>query len=76
MFGRVFTEAGTLTGIDVPDGVADDDLLDSGSLRASTGIGLSWLSPLGPISIDFSRALLKEDEDNTEAFRVSFGTRF
>ncbi|MGI9501358.1 MAG: outer membrane protein assembly factor BamA, partial [Geminicoccaceae bacterium] len=76
MFGRVFFEGGTLTGIDVPNGVSDADLLDSGSLRASTGIGLSWLSPLGPISIDFSEALLKEDEDNTESFRVSFGTRF
>ncbi|MEZ5932417.1 MAG: outer membrane protein assembly factor BamA [Alphaproteobacteria bacterium] len=76
MFGRVFVEGGTLTGIDVPDGVSDDNLLDSGSLRASTGIGLSWLSPLGPISIDFSDALLKEDEDTTESFRVSFGTRF
>ena len=76
MFGRVFTEAGTLTGIDVPDGVSDENLLDSGTIRASAGIGLSWLSPLGPISIDFSEALLKEDEDKTESFRVSFGTRF
>jgi outer membrane protein insertion porin family len=76
MFGRVFVEGGTLTDIDVPDGVSDDNLLDSGSFRASTGIGLSWLSPLGPISIDFSEVLLKEDEDNTESFRVSFGTRF
>ncbi len=76
MFGRVFVEGGTLTGIDVPDGVSDDDLLDSGTLRASTGIGLSWLSPLGPIAIDFSEALLKEDEDKTETFRISFGTRF
>ncbi|MEM8948348.1 MAG: outer membrane protein assembly factor BamA [Pseudomonadota bacterium] len=76
MFGRMFTEAGTLTDIDVPDGVSDVGLLDSGSIRASAGIGLSWLSPLGPISIDFSEALLKEDEDKTESFRVSFGTRF
>jgi len=76
MFGRVFVEGGTLTDLDVPDGVSDANLLDSGSLRASTGIGLSWLSPLGPISIDFSEALLREDEDNTESFRVSFGTRF
>ncbi|MEM7043337.1 MAG: outer membrane protein assembly factor BamA [Pseudomonadota bacterium] len=76
MFGRVFVEGGTLTDLDVPDGVDDSNLLDSGSFRASTGIGLSWLSPLGPISIDFSEALLKEDEDNTESFRVSFGTRF
>ncbi len=76
MFGRAFVEGGTLTDIDVPDGVSDDVLLDSGSLRASAGLGLSWLSPLGPISIDFAEALLKENEDITETFRVSFGTRF
>jgi outer membrane protein insertion porin family len=76
MFGRVFVEGGTLTGIDVPDGVSDDDLQDSGTLRASAGIGLSWLSPLGPIAVDFSDAFLKEDEDKTEVFRISFGTRF
>ena len=76
MFGRAFAEGGTLTDIDVPDGVSDANLLDSGSLRAAAGIGLSWLSPLGPISIDFAEVLLKEDEDKVEQFRVSFGTRF
>lgn len=76
MFGRAFVEGGTLTDIDVPDGVSDANLLDSGSLRASAGVGLSWLSPLGPISIDFAEALVKEDEDKAEQFRVSFGTRF
>ncbi len=76
MFGRIFVEGGTLTGIDVPDGVDDSVLQDSGSLRASTGIGLSWLSPLGPISVDFSEAFLEEEEDRTERFRISFGTRF
>jgi len=76
MFGRIFVEGGTLTGIDVPDGVDDSVLQDSGSIRASTGVGLSWLSPLGPIAIDFSEAFLEEDEDRTEQFRISFGTRF
>ena len=42
----------------------------------SAGGGLSWLSPLGPISIDLAQAFLKEDEDETELFRISFGTRF
>ncbi len=76
MFGRIFVEGGTLTGIDVPDGVDDSGLQDSGSIRASTGIGLSWLSPLGPIAVDFSEAFLEEEEDKTERFRISFGTRF
>ncbi|MEZ5825015.1 MAG: outer membrane protein assembly factor BamA [Geminicoccaceae bacterium] len=72
MFGRTFVDAGTLTEIDV-DGPS---LLDSGDLRVGAGIGLSWLSPLGPLSIDFAQALVEEDEDETESFRISFGTRF
>jgi outer membrane protein insertion porin family len=45
-------------------------------LRAAAGIGFSWLSPLGPLSIDFAQAFLKEQGDETETFRLSFGTRF
>jgi outer membrane protein insertion porin family len=72
MFGRAFVEAGTLTNLDV----SGPEIADSGSIRASAGIGLSWLSPLGPIAIDLSQAFLKEKEDQTELFRISFGTRF
>jgi outer membrane protein insertion porin family len=72
MFGRVFVDAGTLTDLDVNG----PEIADSGSIRASAGVGLSWLSPLGPIAIDLSQAFLKEDEDETEFFRLSFGTRF
>jgi outer membrane protein insertion porin family len=72
MFGRTFVEGGTLTGLDI----SSPDIADQASLRAAAGIGLSWLSPLGPISIDLSHAFLKEDQDRTEVFRLSFGTRF
>ena len=72
MFGRAFVDAGTLTEIDV----SGPQLEDSGSIRVSAGIGLSWLSPLGPLAIDLAQALVKEDEDDTETFRLSFGTRF
>ncbi len=72
LFGRAFVEAGSLTGIDV----SGPQLKDSGNLRASAGVGFSWLSPLGPLSIDLAKAFLKDDEDDTETFRFSFGTRF
>jgi outer membrane protein insertion porin family len=72
MFGRVFVDAGTLTELDV----SGSEIADSGNIRASAGVGLSWLSPLGPIAIDLSQAFLKESEDETEFFRISFGTRF
>jgi outer membrane protein insertion porin family len=72
IFGRVFVDAGTLT----DSAVHGPTVSDSGSLRAAGGVGLSWLSPLGPIAIDLSQAFLKDSEDQTEFFRISFGTRF
>ncbi len=71
-FGRAFVDAGTLTDIDV----SGPTLVDSGNLRVTTGVGLSWLSPFGPLSLDFGQAVVKDDLDETEFFRFSFGTRF
>lgn len=31
---------------------------------------------MGPINIDLSQPVLKEDFDETELFRLNFGTRF
>lgn len=72
IFGRSFVDVGTLYEIDV-DGPT---LEDSSSLRVSAGFGISWLSPLGPLAIDVAWPIKKEDVDQTETFRVSFGTRF
>ena len=51
-------------------------LLDEASLRASAGFGISFVSPLGPMQLDFAWPLLKEDFDVTKVFTFSFGTRF
>jgi outer membrane protein insertion porin family len=72
IFGRVFVDAGTLT--DADD--SGPQVEDSGELRAAAGLGLSWLSPLGPISVDWAQPFLKNKEDETENFRINFGTRF
>ncbi|MFO1046431.1 MAG: outer membrane protein assembly factor BamA [Geminicoccaceae bacterium] len=72
IFGRAFVDAGTLEDIDVSGPTLDE----SDGLRVATGVGLSWLSPLGPLSVDFAQAVKKESKDETEFFRISFGTRF
>ena len=72
LFGRTFVDAGSLEDVDVSGPTLDENK----GLRASAGIGFSWLSPLGPLSIDFAQAFLKEQGDETETFRLSFGTRF
>ncbi len=70
--GAVFSDVGTLTEIDD----SGTGIVDTGSIRASAGVGVNWVSPFGPIRVDFSQAILKEDHDQEEFFRFSFGTRF
>ena len=70
--GALFVDAGSLFDLDVTGpGIADDS-----SPRVSAGAGVAWASPFGPIRIDFAQAFVKEDYDETELIRFSFGTRF
>ncbi len=70
--GATFVDVGSLWGTDdAGAGIADD----SGP-RASAGFGIAWSSPFGPIRIDFAKALLKQEYDDEELVRFSFGTRF
>ncbi len=70
--GRVFTDLGTLWEVN-PSGT---EVADSGSLRASSGVGFTWRSAFGPIGFDVAFPWLKEDYDRDEMLRVNFGTRF
>ncbi|MBL4720284.1 MAG: outer membrane protein assembly factor BamA [Alphaproteobacteria bacterium] len=70
--GALFSDAGTLTGLDFES----VKVVDEASLRWSIGAGVGWKSPFGPIRIDFSVPILKEDFDLTETVRFNFGTRF
>jgi outer membrane protein insertion porin family len=72
LMGNWFATVGSLTGIDKTSVTYKDD----SSLRMSSGVGLSWNSPFGPISVIFSQAILKEDYDITEAISFGIGTKF
>ena len=67
-----FATIGSLTGVDSSSVSFHDD----SSIRMSSGAGLSWNSPFGPISIIFAQAILKEDYDKTESVSFGIGTKF
>ncbi len=71
--GRVFSDFGTLTDTDFED---DIDLNDDASMRMSVGVGLTWVSPFGPLAVDLAYPVLKEPYDERELFRFSVGTTF
>ena len=70
--GRLFTDLGSSGKIE-PGGT---NINDTGSVRASLGTGISWVSPFGPIGIDLGFPVLSENFDEEENFRINFGTRF
>ncbi|MFL1781005.1 Outer membrane protein assembly factor BamA [Candidatus Hepatincolaceae symbiont of Richtersius coronifer] len=68
---HTFLDFGTVTDRNINPALT----LDSGSLRASVGVGLSWRSPAGTISIDFGYPIKKEPTDSSQTVLFSFGTR-
>ncbi len=70
--GNFFLDIGGLT----KPGVTGANLLTSSSVRASYGAGILWVSPVGPLRLDFAGTLAKESYDITERVRFSFGGRF
>ena len=50
--------------------------LDFEELRASTGVAMKWLSPLGPLSISFAYPLNDESFNETQPFQFSIGSTF
>tara|TARA_B100000686_G_scaffold355327_1_gene472723 strand:- start:11079 stop:13331 length:2253 start_codon:yes stop_codon:yes gene_type:complete len=70
--GNMFTTFGTLTGIDKTTVTYNDD----SAIRLSAGVGISWTSPFGPISVILSQAILKKDYDKTETVSFGIGTQF
>lgn len=70
--GRTFIDAGMLG---KPDNIDEKYVEYSDKIRSSAGFGIQWLSPMGQIDIDLAFPISKEDYDETEVFRLNFGTR-
>jgi outer membrane protein insertion porin family len=51
-------------------------LKDESSVRASVGASIIWNSPVGPLRLDFAKALLSEDYDKEQFFRFGASTKF
>ena len=67
----VFFDVGNVWGVDYFSG--DNE---GSEIRSSTGIGIDWLTPVGPLNFTFATALSKADSDKTETFRFNLGTSF
>ena len=67
---RLFTyvDAGNVWG--------ESDKISVDSLRASAGIGLSWVSPVGPLKLSYGTPIRKKPEDRIQRLQFQIGTAF
>lgn len=70
--GRTFVDVGMLG---KPDNFNSKDIEYSSTPRVAPGFGFQWQSPMGQIDVDFAFPVVKEDYDETQVFRLNFGTR-
>ncbi len=66
-----FIDIGNVWGVDY-----DSAVDQSNYIRSSTGIGMDWITPIGPLSFSLTQPLTKKTSDTTETFRFNLGTTF
>jgi len=64
-----FFDVGSVAG---PDAFNDN----AGSLRSSVGVGISWISPVGPLRLAFSKPVVQFDGDKIQNMQFQIGTSF
>lgn len=66
MYG--FVDAGGIYGA--------DESIQLGDMRSSYGVGISWISPVGPLRLAFARPLRQFDNDKLQVMQFQIGTTF
>jgi outer membrane protein insertion porin family len=61
---------------DIGRAFGEDEKVSVNDLRASTGIGLSWISPMGPLRFSYAKPLRKLAEDKIQRLQFQIGTSF
>lgn len=62
--------------VDAGNVFAEFEKYDFGTLRASTGIGISWISPLGPLRLAYATPIRKFPGDKIQKLQFQIGTSF
>jgi len=65
---RAFMDLGTI--------VAANDSFSTNDLRYSTGLGVNWVSPVGPLRFSLAKPLNSKSGDKTEVFQFQLGSVF
>ena len=49
---------------------------EANQMRSSVGLGISWFSPIGPITVSYAEPVQKSSSDEIEKFNFKLGGVF
>lgn len=64
------------TFVDAGNVYGEKDRMRAKDFRASAGIGISWISPVGPLRLAWAKPLRKKPEDRLQKIQFQIGTSF
>lgn len=62
--------------VDTGNVFGPDESIDPSTFRAGAGLGLSWVSPMGPLRLAVARPIRKFDGDRIQFLQFQLGTTF
>lgn len=62
--------------VDVGNVFGEDEKVRLDDMRASAGVGLSWLSPIGPLRLAIAQPIRKKAGDRIQRIQFQIGTSF
>ena len=62
--------------VDVGALLGEHEKIERDAFRASVGVGVSWISPMGPLRFAFAVPVRKKTGDRIEKFQFQIGTSF
>ena len=67
----IFFDAANISGVDY------NSTLDvNNDIKSAIGVGVDWMTPVGPLSFSFAQPITKSTSDIIETFRFNLGTSF
>ena len=66
----MFADVGNIWGVDYNSSLETDEI------RSSVGLGIDWLTTIGPLTFSFAHPITQAESDVTETFRFNLGTSF
>ena len=72
----VFWDVGNVYNTNCPSVSTNCSDIDFGDMASSVGVGLTWITAMGPLSFSLAMPVVKPDDADTQVFQFSLGQTF